>query len=344
MRNNLIKKVFFFSLILLGIGNGHVIAQTDTLIFINGENIIGEIKSLDRGVIHIETSYSDSDFAIEWTQVASIKSQQNYLITLSDGRRFNAKLNSTGNNNEVELDNGEARENVNVLDIVYFKPISQSFWDKFSASIDVNLDLTKANNLTQFSTRTAAGYLTKRWELKGNYNTLFSSQDSVASTNRMDANITFKYFLPNDFFVFYSNDFLQNDEQKLALRSTSKLGLGYYMVHTNSSYWSAYGGAAANAESFTEATTPDRQSGEAFLGTELNLFDMGDLSLVTSATGYPSFTESGRFRLDFKFDIKYDLPLDFYIKAGTTVNYDNQPIPGAATLDYVVQTGIGWEW
>ena len=160
----------------------------------------------------------------------------------------------------------------------------------------------------------------------------------------MDANITFKYFLPNDWYVFYANDFLQNDEQKLALRSTSKLGAGYYLVHTNSTYFGIYGGAAANAESFTENSSPDRKSAEAFVGLELNLFDIGDLSLLTNVIGFPSLTESGRFRLDFKFDLKYDLPLDFYIKTGTTINYDNQPVAGAGDLDYVIQTGIGWEW
>ena len=253
-------------------------------------------------------------------------------------------MNSTANDDEILLDDGTRKILVHVQEIVAFKPINDTFWDKFSASIDLSFDLTKTNNLTQFSTRTNVGYLTKRWEIKANYNTVFSSQDSVADINRMDANITFNYFLPQDWYVFYSNDFLKNDEQKLALRSTSKLGIGYYLVRTNAIYLGLYGGAAANVESFTENASPDRQSGEAFAGLELNMFDIGDLSLLTNITGYPSLTESGRFRLDFKFDLKYDLPLDFYIKTGTTVNYDNQPVAGAGTVDYVIQTGIGWEW
>jgi hypothetical protein len=319
-------------------------AQTDSLIFSNGEMVIGEIKKMDRGVVTIETAYSDSDFNIEWDQVSWVRSSQNHLISLSDGRRINASINSTANDNEIRLDDGTNPILIHVQEIVAFKPINDTFWDKFSASIDINLDLTKANNLTQFSTRTNVGYLTKRWELKGNYNTVFSRQDSVADISRMDANVTFNYFLPSDWYVFYSNDFLQNDEQKLALRSTSKLGVGYYLVRTNATYFGLFGGAAANAESFTENSSPDRQSGEAFIGLELNLFDIGDLSLLTSATGFPSLTEDGRFRLDFKFDLKYDLPLDFYIKTGTTINYDNQPVAGAGDLDYVIQTGIGWEW
>lgn len=319
-------------------------AQTDTLLFKNGEKVIGELKRLDKGVVHIETTYSDSDFAIAWDQVAKISSTQYFLVTLSDGRRFNSRINSTKSIDEVELDNGESREVVSIISIVYFKHISQSFWDKISASIDVSLNLTKAKNLTQFNTRATAGYLADRWELKGNYNTVFSSQDSIENTKRMDANITFKYFLPNDFYVFYSNDFLQNDEQKLQLRSTSKLGLGYFLVHTNKAYWSTYVGLAGNQESYTENASPNRTSSEVFFGAEINLFNLSDLSLVSSAIGYSSLTETGRFRLDFKLDLKYDLPLDFYLKTGTTFNYDNRPVAGASELDYVIQTGIGWEW
>ena len=41
-------------------------AQSDSLIFSNGEMVIGEIKKMDRGVVTIETFYSDSDFKISW--------------------------------------------------------------------------------------------------------------------------------------------------------------------------------------------------------------------------------------------------------------------------------------
>ena len=43
------------------------------------------------------------------------------------------------------------------------------------------------------------------------------------------------------------------------------------------------------------------------------------------------------------FDLKYDLPLDFYIRLGYTLNYDNKPVEGATESDYVLQTSFGWE-
>jgi hypothetical protein len=320
------------------------IAQPDTLTFKSGEVVVGKIKLLDRSVLTVKTSYSDSDFKIDWDAVVDIRSNQYYLITLSDGRRFNGDINSIGKSNEVIMKDSQAEHRALIHEVVHLKPIDNSFWDRFSASIDVGLNLTKANNLTQFNSRATVGYLTKRWELNGSFNSVFSSQDSIPDTRRVDANAMLKIFLPQDWYVSISNDFLQNDEQKLLLRSNTKLGIGNYLVHNNAAYLSLFAGAAYNSETYIENANPDRMTGEAFAGFEFNMFDAGDISLLTSTIAYPNLTEQGRLRVDFKFDIKYNLPLDFYIKAGTTLNYDNQPVAGGAELDYVVQTGIGWEW
>ena len=74
------------------------------------------------------------------------------------------------------------------------------------------------------------------------------------------------------------------------------------------------------------------------------MYDVGDLSLLSRAAAYPSFTEAGRWRAEMSFDAKYDLPLDFYIRLGFNLNYDNRPVEGASETDYVFQSGIGWEW
>jgi hypothetical protein len=42
--------------------------------------------------------------------------------------------------------------------------------------------------------------------------------------------------------------------------------------------------------------------------------------------------------------MKYDLPLDFYVKTGITLNYDNQPTVGASDSDYYWKLAFGWEW
>lgn len=79
--------IILFFLIMAETGPG-ILAQTDSLIMTNGESLSGEIKSLDRGVIIIETDYSDSDFKLEWDKVASIRTERKFLIINSSGDRY----------------------------------------------------------------------------------------------------------------------------------------------------------------------------------------------------------------------------------------------------------------
>ncbi len=319
-------------------------SQSDSLILRNGDHLTGEIKTLDRGVFSIETDYSDEDFKIEWEGIKEIYTVTYFLITLSDGTRYNGFLRSVSPDKIAILtDEGQTVE-VDPMDIVFMDDIDQGFWSQVYASVDLGLDLTRANNFKQFSMRSNLGYIAKRWQLDASYSNLFTTQDESNDIRRIDGGLTFKYFLPHDWYPLASVNFLSNTEQQLNLRTTGKFGMGKYIVHTNKSYWGFSLGANYNKENYSIDTIPDRESWEGFAGTELNLFNFGDLSLLTSLIAYPSFTEKGRWRADYKFDAKYDLPMDFYIRLGITLNYDNQPAPGSPETDYIFHTGFGWEW
>lgn len=317
-------------------------SQTDSLVFKNDNYIIGEIKNMDKGVITVETDYSDSDFKIEWSGVKEVYSTTNFLITITDGSRYNGTLLTKGDGEVFIITKTDTVE-TELNDVVFLNSVDKGFKNRIYAAIDVGLDLTKASNMTQLSVRSNVGYLANRWSADASYNTLYSKQDSSSLISRTDGGLSFKYYLPRDWFTVASVTFLSNTEQKIDLRTTGNLGVGKYLIHTNRTYWAFSGGASFNNETYT-TEDPKRESWDAFAGTELNLFDLGDFSLVTKLIVYPSLTESGRLRSDFNIDTKYDLPLDFYIKVSCSVNYDNRPVEGASETDYVFHTGFGWEW
>lgn len=333
-----IKSIYFALMLTTLVGFGQT---ADTLHLNNGNILIGEVKSMDRGILLMETPYSDSDFKIEWGKVVNIKTTTFFLVTISDGSRYNSTLKTqqTGNLTLVTLEgNYEIAHN----DVVYLNSIDQEFWSQLYASVDVGYSFTKANNLKQGNIRSNIGYLAEMWSADFSYNLITSTQDEIEPIRRTDGILTFRYYLPHDWYATPQLDFLSNSEQQLDQRLTFKLGIGKYILHTNTTYWGFQGGFALNTEKFTSGD-PNRESGEAYFGTELNLFDIGDLNLLTKATAYPSITSKGRWRFDFKFDMKYDLPLDFYIKMGVTYNFDNQPIDESSKTDYVFQTTFGWE-
>ncbi|MCK5815294.1 MAG: DUF481 domain-containing protein [Flavobacteriaceae bacterium] len=310
----------------------------------NNKRLVGEIKSLDKSVLIMKTSFSDSDFKIKWSQVKEIYSQSLFIVALNDGRRLDAKINANPENKkEVLIDGGVYVFKTALNNIILLESVGKSFWSRINASFDLGLVLTKANNSKQFTENALVSYTGKRWSISSFYNSVLSSQDDVEDIKRLEGDVSFIRFLPKDWFLSTSTNFLSNNEQNLKLRSTGKLGGGYYFKHTNSLYFGTGTGLAFNNEVFTDPALESRNSMEVYFGMVFNKYDIGDLSLFTSLTAYPSITEKGRFRTDLKFDLKYDFFKDFYVKSGITYNFDNQPAADAAKGDYIFQTSFGWE-
>lgn len=337
----------FLGLIILLFCCATCVSQTDSLVMNNENVLIGEVKDMDKGVLTMETDYSDSDFKIEWDGIQYIFTTTYFMITLSSGDRYAGSIESTGDGhvriNDLDGDSIE----VKMDDIVYLKSVEKTFWSRLYVSLSFGFSVTKANDFRQLTSRTQMGYVAERWMADAVYDGLFTTQEDVEATERTDIAFTFRYFLPKDWYPLAQLTFLSNTEQQLKLRTNGKLGIGKYVVHSNRTYWGFSGGVAFNNEVFDvtseETGGNDQQSMEAFFGTELNLFDIGDLSFLMYANAYPSITEEGRWRGDGKADFKYDFPKDIYLKMGVSVNYDNRPVEGASETDYIYQTTIGWE-
>lgn len=317
-------------------------AQKDSLILANGDIIVGEIKSMNMGVLILETPYSSSDFKIKWKNIKEVYSDVRFLISLRDGRRMNSIIITKQPGILVIEDEDGELEEINILDLVFLKTLEKKFVERLNGSVDAGISVSKANHLKQINIGSSLGYLTDNWGADMYYTYDGSSQDSVSSTIREEGGMNFKYFLHKDWYILPEAAFLSNTEQALKPRVTAKLGAGRYFIHTNRAYWGWVGGLSLNKENFTNAT-PSKSSAEAYVGTELNMFDTGDLDLLTNLYVYPSLTESGRVRSDFKFDLKYEFYNDFYVKLNITYNYDNQPAIQGNESDYVYGFSVGWE-
>jgi len=315
-------------------------AQSDSLIMVNGDIVIGEVKSMNKSVLHIETTYSDVDFKIEWEGIKEIFTENYFLVILSTGDRTTARIKSSSPHH-VKLINTEGVQEVSMDSIIYLDQFGDDFMSNFYASLSFGLNLTKANNLRQFSLNGSAGYLAKKWSLDLYFNSINSTQDEIDNIKRTEVGLEYRYILVHKWYLSVAQDFLSNTEQALNLRSNTSLGAGYYPVKNNVFYWGAGAGLNANIENFSN-DTPDKQSLEAYVGTEVNLFNAEDLSLLSNIYVYPSLTEAGRVRLNYLLNVNYDLPLDFFIGLNFSLNYDNQPAEIGKETDYVFGVTFGW--
>lgn len=341
----LIMKMFFKHCIMIAFvclsffaANG----QKDALVMNNGDIMVGEIKSMDKGILFIETPYSDKDFNVKWIEIKEVYSTTRFLVTLQDGRRINTTLHTNASGDIVlQLEDGSTTT-TSREELVNLIGLKSEFWSRVKASVDLGFSFTRANHIKQGTTQIGAGYLGDTWSTDLFFNVFRSAQDSIAPTRRNEGGINYKFYLQHDWYLMTDINYLSNTEQALKARYTGKLGAGKFLIHSNHSYWGVGGGLSLNKESFTNATA-SRSSAEVYGGTELNLFDTGDLSLLSTLYLYPSLTESGRFRSDFKVDMRYEFVSDFYVKFNLTLNYDNRPAIAGNEMDYVYGISVGWK-
>jgi len=318
-------------------------AQRDSLVMKNGDILVGEIKDMNKGVLILKTSYSDKDFNIEWIDVREAYGNVRYLLLLTDGRRLNGTFYTDKSRNKLVIrDEDQNLYYVALDELVYIKGLKSNFWGRSSANIDIGFNLAKTNSLKQFTANLKYAYLADTWQTDLYYNHLYATQQTVEPNRRIDAGYGFRYFLQKDWFLSAFVGFLSNTEQALKLRTSGTLGVGRFLRRTNRLYLATGGGVVFNNEVFY-SNTPRRNSLELLLGGEVNLFDIGDLNLHVRPNLYMSLTESGRWRFDLKGDLKYDLPMDFYIKTSLNLNYDNRPAVTGNETDYVWSITFGWE-
>ena len=340
-------KIYLLLLFMI-MGNFEVFGQNDTLIMINGEILTGEIKLFDNGVVTIETMYSDNDFEVEWEKVEQISTIRQFVVIMTDGNRYFGTLTSEKDDPSIVLidDIKEGQPKVNIGDILFLKKIDKTFWSRVDLMISIGYTMTKAKNSHQFSGNLKAGYVSSKFKSDlsfGAIRTFQQDEDYTSNVSRTNAGLGFLFFIVKDWFAVVRSDLLQSSEQQLNVRALTKGGIGNYVVKTNRMNLGLAGGAAWNYEDYSDITSTDRNSAEAFVALEYNIFNLGDLDLLTSVVAYPSLTEPGRFRTDFSFNIKYEFEFDLFINVGFTMNYDNRPVEGSTPFDYVLQTTLGWE-
>ena len=69
-------------------------SKTDTVLFKNGDKLTGEIKSLKRGQLNLNTEATGT-IGIEWDKVANVISNQQIQVETTNGARYFGNLASS---------------------------------------------------------------------------------------------------------------------------------------------------------------------------------------------------------------------------------------------------------
>ena len=106
----------------------------------NGNIIVGKTKAMDKGVVVIETDYSEDDFRIEWEGIKELYISTRYSVSLSNGGCYIGSIRSTNEETAVIITE-EGEKVVFIKDIVYMREVEESIPGNVTAYIDLGLSL-----------------------------------------------------------------------------------------------------------------------------------------------------------------------------------------------------------
>ena len=310
----------------------------DAVTTVTGERLVGEIKKLEKDVLTLSTGYSDSDFKIEWDKVVALESTRQFVVETFRGQRPSGTL---------RIDPAQAKtvlvgsERIPLAEISAIQPYERAFWSRFDAGFDFGYSSVQANSAKQLTLGGSLSYRDQK-----NLDSLFAnvfrnSQSNAPETQRWELGNDYRYLLGERWYANTTQDLLNSEEQGLSLRTTIGGGGGRYFLRSASQYLALGGGLAWTREDYQDETLPTKDSAEAYVGTEFMTEKLKFADLLTRLTYYPSLTIDDRYRINYKFDLDFNLPGDWYFRISVFENYDSAPPPGLSKNDWGWSNSFG---
>jgi hypothetical protein len=321
-------------------------AEDDVVVIANEGQLVGEIKSLDRGKLRFKTEATDT-IQIDWTRVSSLVSDQRFIVTLSDGRQLFGTWSESGTDAVLRLNLGEAPIDLPLLLITRMTPIEGRLVDRIDMSVDIGYNATKANAVTQTDFSYAFNYRSEERLITLNVDASRSSSADQPRSLRMNNTVGYRRFIGDrrwDPQGFGSVE--RNDQLGLDRRVTVGGGMSRWLTDTNSNRINFTGAIVFTRENEAQAESSN-DSMEALMGLNLDWFryDDPELDVAMRLAVYQRLSDGSRTRGNLDVDLRWELINDFFWGFSLYYSFNTEPT-GVDTSreDYGIVTSIGWSF
>ncbi len=322
--------------------------KTDTVYFKNGDKLTGEIKSLSRGELSLNTDATGT-IGIEWERIAAVVSEQNIQIETTSGIRYFGKLATSDEHSELIVVTSAGPQTLDAKRVISMQPIDGEGINALDVDISVGYNFAKAGGVAQGNAALNMDWrsLIRVESLRFSTTTTDadSGTDGDESSKRVTLGLQHTRLWKDRWFSNGGLSFDRNDELGLNLRTSISGGGGRYIIQSNTMLWSLDAGLQISREDL-DADEGDVDSLEATFRTKFDwfLFHDPEFDWSTMIQIIPSLTESGRVRGEIDTSLKWELIGDLNWGVSLYASFDNQPSETGSTSDYGVNTSLTYEF
>ena len=340
---------FAFLLLLAVVGTSSSLAnaapKTDIIIFNNGDRLTGELKSLQRGRLSLNTDATGT-IAIEWDKIARVISNQNVQVETMSGARYFGHLIQTEKTGRVVVETNDGPQILDSARVIMMTPIISKGLSAFDIDLSVGYNFAKAGGVKQATLGIDVAYRTRKRLYSVTASTTSNDSDTQESSERNNFGLDYKRLWENRWYVNGSLNLDQNDELGLNLRTSVGGGGGRFLIQSNNMILGFQANLQVSKENLVKEED-DTTSIEAVFSTDWDwfLFDEPELDWTTGLDIIPNLSEWGRVRVNFDTALQWEVINDLKWGISFYSSFDNQPQSAeGATSDYGVNTTLTYEF
>ena len=333
--------LIYLSLVIPGIGH----ADTDVVIFKNGDRLTGEVKSLERGRLRFKTEATDT-INIEWDEVAYLSSEQNIQVGTILGTRYLGHLVRSEDKFNLIVETGAGPIKLNNTQVVQMTPIEDEVVNRLDGEITAGYNFTKANEVEQLNLGLDLEYRTETRIFSLDFDSVLTDSAENDANQRENLNLVYRRLLKNRWLLGGNISLTRNDELGIDLRTSVGGGGGRILRQTGHSSLILEGGLLGTREDLAGSTT-DQETIEAYALVTWDWFryDSPELDLSTSLQVIPNLTDTGRVRSELEITLKWEMIEDLFWQLELYDSYDSRPATaGAEKNDYGIISSLGYDF
>ena len=341
MTGNIQRTILVAVIILIGLS---LFAQkTDTIIHINGNVLLGEIKKLDNGIITFKMDGMGT-IKFELDKVNTFSSVKNFQIIVKSGMQYYGTFDTSSVSRMVKINLMNGSELVPIESLVELYPIKKNFWLRTSGVFSLGFSYSKGSGIATLTSSGKLDYRNRKSYTVLDWNENTTLQLDSITANKTDLSLNYQRQLVKKWYVGLGAGANSNSELGLDLRTLVGFSAIYYLVLNYHNRLYVSGGTNGNKEWSNGDETPANNI-EGVFGVNYHFFKYTnpEININTYITTYPSFTTTGRIRVNYMLDAKVEVINDFHVGINYYYNFDSKPVSAnAANNDYGITTTISY--
>lgn len=337
-------KVFLVHIILI-LGLYSFAQKTDTIIHINGNVLLGEIKKLDNSIVTFKMDGMGT-IKFELDKINTFSSNKHFQIVLESGLQYYGTFDTSSVFRMVRINTINNSEVISVEDVIELYPIKRNFWLRTSGLFSLGFNFSKGSGIASLTSSGKLDYRNRKSYTILNWNENTTFQADTIKSSKIDGSLNFQRVIIRKWYFGLNAEGSSNSELGLDLRILAGISINNYIIQNyhNRLYLSL--GTSGNREWATGNEAPTNNM-EGLLGVQYNYFKYTnpEISISTYLNAYPNITTSGRWRVNYSLDAMVEVINDFHVGFSLYYNYDSKPVSeDASTDDYGINTTLSYSF